>query len=251
MARRASRQVTARRATATAAPVLTLSAVEPAAIRRAYPPPGTGEPAWPAQLAVLAAIGLQLALPDRLTVGPRWILPVCEGALLLVTFFATPNQLEHHHPRRRLLALAMTALVSAANVYSLYALAEHLIQHGKPDEGRALLGGGALIWLTNVIIFAIWYWEMDRGGPGVRAAGADRAPDLLFPQMMDDTIEPRGWRPRFLDYGYVAFTNATAFSPTDTMPLSATAKSVMTLQALISLVTIGLVISRAVNILAS
>jgi uncharacterized membrane protein len=218
-------------------------------MQRPYPPPASGEPAWPAELTLLVAIGLQLALPDPLTVGPRWVIPACEAALLVVLFAATPRQLEHHHPRRRLLALGMTALVSAANVYSLYALAHKLLQ-GHIGEGRALLGAGVLIWLTNFLVFALWYWELDRGGPGYRAAGHDRAPDLLFPQMNDDAIEPRGWRPRFIDYLYVSLTNAAAFSPTDTMPLSPAAKSVMGLQSLVSLVTIGLIISRAVNILA-
>jgi uncharacterized membrane protein len=91
---------------------------------------------------------------------------------------------------------------------------------------------------------------MDRGGPGRRAAGRDRAPDFLFPQMTDDRIEPVDWRPRFVDYLYVSLTNATAFSPTDTMPLSSAAKGTMGVQSLVSLVTIGLIVSRAVNILA-
>ena len=106
-----------------------------------------------------------------------------------------------------------------------------------------------LIWLTNFLIFALWYWELDRGGPGKRAAGHDAAPDFLFPQMSDDRIEPRDWRPQFIDYLYVSLTNATAFSPTDTMPLSRMAKTIMGVQAIVSLVTLGLIISRAVNIL--
>ena len=93
-----------------------------------------------------------------------------------------------------------------------------------PRTAVQLISSGALIWLTNVIIFGLWYWETDRGGPGVRAAGGRGAPDFLFPQMSDDRIEPRGWRPMFVDYLYVSLTNATAFSPTDTMPLSPRAK---------------------------
>ena len=106
-----------------------------------------------------------------------------------------------------------------------------------------------LIWLTNFLIFALWYWEMDRGGPGKRAAGHDGPPDFLFPQMSDDRIEPRDWRPQFIDYLYVSLTNATAFSPTDTMPLTPMAKIIMGVQSIVSLVTIGLIVSRAVNIL--
>jgi uncharacterized membrane protein len=150
---------------------------------------------------------------------------------------------------RRRWALALIAIVSAANIYSLAELT-HFLLHSHVSNGRELIGSGALIWLTNFLIFSLWYWELDRGGPGKRAGGRDLAPDFLFPQMNDDAIEPRNWRPRFIDYLYLSLTNAMAFSPTDTMPLSATAKSVMGIQSLVSLVTIGLIISRAVNILA-
>jgi hypothetical protein len=215
---------------------------------RPYPPPPEPEPFWPAQATVLASIGLQLALPEKLTVGPVWLLPALEGALLVGLFLATPNQLEHEHPRRRRLALGLIAIASAANAVSLGLLTHYLLHH-QVASGHRLIGSGALIWLTNFLLFALWYWELDRGGPGRRAAAHDGAPDFLFPQMSDDRVEPLNWRPRFIDYLYVSLTNATAFSPTDTMPLSAMAKSIMGAQALISLVTIGLIISRAVNIL--
>jgi hypothetical protein len=218
-------------------------------IRRTYPPPGVAEAAWPAELTVLVAILVELLYPTRLTVGPFWLIPSLEAVLLLGLFLATPHQLEYEHPRRRRVALGLIAFVSAANVYSLAELT-HLLLHRDVSNGRELIGSGALIWLTNFLIFSLWYWELDRGGPGKRAAGEDGAPDFLFPQMTDDAIEPRNWRPRFLDYLYVSLTNATAFSPTDTMPLSQIAKCVMGVQALVSLITIGLIISRAVNILA-
>jgi uncharacterized membrane protein len=216
---------------------------------RPYPPPGSPEAFWPAQATILAAIALQLLLPSRLTVGPAWLIPALEGALLLGMFMATPNQLEHEHPRRRRVALGLTAFVSAANVYSLAALT-HFLLHSNVNNGRELITSGVLIWLTNFLIFGLWSWETDRGGPGRRAAGHDRPPDFLFPQMQDDRIEPRNWRPRFIDYLYVSLTNATAFSPTDTMPLTPMAKSIMGVQSLVSLVTIGLIVSRAVNILS-
>ncbi len=215
---------------------------------RPYPPPPEPEPAWPAWLTVLAAIGLQLALPEALTVGPVWLLPALEGVLLLGLFLATPNQLEHEHPRRRRVAIGLTAIVSAANAVSL-GLLTHFLLHHNVASGHRLIGSGVLIWLTNFLIFALWYWELDRGGPGRRAAAHDGPPDFLFPQMSDDRVEPLNWRPGFIDYLYVSLTNATAFSPTDTMPLSPMAKSVMGAQSLVSLVTIGLIISRAVNIL--
>jgi len=215
---------------------------------RPYPPPAKTEPFWPAQLTVLAAIAIQLLLPARLTVRPAWLIPGLEGALLIGLVIVTPNQIEDEHPRRRRIALGLTAFVSVANVYSLAALTHYLLHHNV-SEGRALIGAGVLIWLTNFLIFALWYWEIDRGGPGRRSAGHDGPPDFLFPQMADDRIEPLEWRPKFIDYLYVSLTNAAAFSPTDTMPLTPTAKSFMGIQSLVSLVTIGLIVSRAINIL--
>ncbi len=224
-------------------------AAEPSALPgRPYPPPAKPEPFWPAQATILAAIGLQLLLPARLTIGPSWLIPSLEGALLIGMFMATPNQLEHEHPQRRRVALGLTAFVSAANIFSLGALTHFLLHHNVAN-GRGLVVSGVLIWLTNFLIFGLWYWEMDRGGPGRRAAGHDGPPDFLFPQMNDDRIQPANWRPQFIDYLYVGLTNAAAFSPTDTMPLTPMAKSIMGIQSIVSIVTIGLIVSRAVNIL--
>jgi uncharacterized membrane protein len=206
------------------------------------------EPVWPAQLTVLIAIGLQFTLPERLTVGPSWLLPALEGVLVIGLAMATPRELEHEHALRRRAAVGLVALVSAANIFSLGTLTHYLLHHDV-SNGRELIVAGMLIWLTNFLIFALWYWEIDRGGPGRRAAGHDGPPDFLFPQMSDDRIEPVDWRPQFIDYLYVSLTNATAFSPTDTMPLTAMAKSIMGIQSIVSLVTIGLIVSRAVNIL--
>ena len=227
----------------------TASGVPSGSPDRRYPPPAKSEAFWPAQATILCAIALQLLLPERLTIGPTWLVPGLEGALLLGMFLATPRELEHEHPLRRGIALSLTAFVSAANVFSLAELTHFLLHHGSPN-GRELIVAGVLIWLTNFLIFGLWYWETDRGGPGRRAAGHDGPPDFLFPQMTDDVIEPQGWRPMFIDYLYVSLTNATAFSPTDTMPLTPTAKSIMGIQSLVSLVTIGLVVSRAINILS-
>lgn len=190
-----------------------------------------------------------MALPSRLVAGPVWLIPTLEGVLFVGMFLATPRQLEHEHTRRRRAALSLTALVGAANIYSLVELT-NLLLNRDVTHGRQLIVSGVLIWMTNFLIFALWYWEMDRGGAGKRAAGHDGPPDFLFPQMADDRIEPLEWRPKFIDYLYVSLTNAMAFSPTDTMPLSSIAKCTMGIQALVSLVTIGLVVSRAVNILA-
>jgi hypothetical protein len=186
-------------------------------------------------------------LPDRLSVGARWILPTLEASILGVLALNSPRHLEGPHSRRRVLALVTIGMVSLANGISLVLLARLLLYH-KVHDGHSLIVAGSLIWLTNVLLFSLWYWELDRGGPGPRAAGIDEAPDFLYPQMTELGLFP-DWRPGFVDYLYVSLTNAAAFSPTDTMPMSVQAKLLMGLQSLISLVTIGLVVSRAVNIL--
>ncbi len=212
-----------------------------------YPPAARGEAHWPPQLIVAIAIALQLLLPDRLSIGPHWLLPGIEAVMLVSLVVASPQQIQDRHRTRRRIAVTLSALASIANGVSLGLLC-HLLFEAHPVGGHALIVSGALIWLTNVLVFSLWYWEIDRGGPGFRAAGDDGSPDFLFPQMTEPALCP-GWRPQFADYLYVSLTNATAISPTDTMPLSLMAKFIMGLQSVISLVTIGLVISRAVNIL--
>jgi len=226
------------------------TAESPVAISHRYPPPARSEPFWPPQLTVLVAILLQVLLPDRLSIGPRYLLPALEGLMLLALIIGSPQHLAAPHALRRRLTLAIVMLVSLANGISLVLLCHFLLHHQLNGDGRALVIAGVLIWLNNVIIFSLWYWEIDRGGPGRRAAGCDDLPDFLFPQMTDEVarLYP-DWRPQFVDYLYLAVTNATAFSPTDTMPLNAGVKLMMGSQSLISLVTIGLVVSRAVGIL--
>ena len=141
------------------------------------------------------------------------------------------------------------ALVSAANSLSLVLLCHYLLQGGRAD-GRSLIGAGMALWVTNVLLFAVWFWELDRGGPVARATAPASFPDFLFVQMTERTYAPAGWRPTLVDYLYTSFTNATAFSPTDTMPLTPMAKGLMGVQSLTALVTIGLVVARAVNILS-
>ena len=140
---------------------------------------------------MLAAIGIQLLLPERLTAGPSWLVASLEGVLLVGLFVVTPNVIEDEHPRRRRIALSLTAFVSAANIFSLGALTHYLLHHHVSD-GRGLIVAGVLIWLTNLLIFALWYWEMDRGGPGKRATGKDGAAGLPVPA--DDRRSDRAAR---------------------------------------------------------
>ena len=209
------------------------------------------DPMWAPQLLVAGAIALDLSLPEKLTLGPNWLLPSFEGALLIGLMIASPHPAVRHSPLRRQIAMALIGLVSAVNIISLYLLVHYLLHHtGRPTQGRPLILAGVVLWVTNVLLFGLWYWELDRGGPVERVMNADARPDFLFPQMtLPQQYAPRNWIPGLIDYLYVSFTNATAFSPTDTMPLTATAKLLMSAQALTALLTIGLVVARAVNIL--
>ena len=213
--------------------------------------PSHTEPRWPALLATLAAMSLQLILPDDLIryLGNRALIPSLEGGLLLVLLIANPGRISKEESRLRIVGIALIALITVANVVSLIDLIHALLyQSGGHTGGRSLVYASVPIWLTNVIVFGLWYWELDRGGPATRQQPEHRQPDFLFPQMSTPGSAP-GWTPDFLDYLYTSFTNATAFSPTDTMPLTAWAKLLMMLQSLASLVTVAVVVSRAVNIL--
>ncbi|MGN6331168.1 MAG: hypothetical protein ACTHOD_05875 [Motilibacteraceae bacterium] len=209
-----------------------------------------GEQRWPASLAVAVAVALQVAVPGRLTLSASWLLPAVEAALLVAVFVANPTRISAPSRALRLASLCTIAVASLANAWSAAELVRGLVRGTEGSQPAPLLTTGALIWLTNVIVFGLWYWELDRGGPAARAGGlrADR-PDFLFPQMATPGIAPAEWEPGFADYLYVSFTNAMAFSPTDTMPLSRWAKLTMLTQSLVSLATVALVIARAVNIL--
>jgi uncharacterized membrane protein len=207
-----------------------------------------GDPNWPAQLTVAVAIALNLAMSDRVTLGPTWLLPSI-GALLLVVLVAiAPARATRHAVRVRRFALSVISVVSLANLVSLGLLIHSLINGGQTGGHRLILSG-ALLWANNVLLFAVWYWEIDRGGPVARFLQPDALPDLQFPQMENPQLAPPGWRPGFIDYLYLSLTNATAFSPTDTMPLTHTAKLAMAIQCVAALLTVGLVVARAVNIL--
>ncbi len=207
------------------------------------------EPRWPASLAALTALALYAALPESLTEGPTWIVPVFEGLLLVPLTIAAPHRQRDESRPLRALALALIGLTSAANVGSLVLLVQLLLTGHSSHAGAPILLAAVQIWLTNVLVFALWYWELDRGGPGARLRADHCHPDFLFPQMITPACAVAAWSPGFVDYLYVSFTNATAFSPTDTMPLTAWAKILMVAQSLASLLTVVLVAARAVNIL--
>jgi uncharacterized membrane protein len=221
-------------------------------VDRAYLPawlrPTEIENRWPVSIAILVAIGLQVLQRRDLTFSPKWLLPGIEFALLVILTIANPVRVNRESTVLRWLGIALVATASLATMWSAVRLVYRLIHGGLPDAPQLLINGGA-IWLTNVIVFALWYWETDRGGPAARANARKEYPDFLFPQMTIPEMAQRDWEPNFIDYFYVSFTNATAFSPTDTMPLSRWAKMAMLAQSAVSLVTVGLIVARAVNIL--
>lgn len=209
---------------------------------------GVVEPFWEAQLTVLVTIVLYLALPAKLTVGPSWLVPALEGALLIGLVISTPYLHHTQSPFHRRMTIGLIAIVTAANFTAEGLLINNLLKGGG-SGGRTLVMSAAAIWFTNVAVFGLWFWEIDRGGPHMRTAPKACAPDFLFPQMSAGGSIERGWRPAFLDYLYVAFTNASAFSPTDAMPLTVRIKALMLAEAIASFLTVGLVAARAVNIL--
>jgi hypothetical protein len=229
---------------------------------------GTGalgeSPLWPAA-AIVAAAGLYADLPSRFITGSsagafsvvRWVVPGLT-ALVLAALLASPpggrvvQRLGWGDYRlrvtRRWLALALIAVVSAANAASI-GLLVHLLINGAHANAPTLLRAAVHMWVVNVLLFALWYWQLDGGGPAARPTCEPTARDFLFPQQTEAVLLEGGWKPTFLDYLYVSFTNATAFSPTDTMPLSRWAKMLMLVQSAISLALAVMVVARAVNIL--
>jgi len=215
--------------------------------------------------AVLGSAALYATLPSRFVAGPsagafsvaRWFVPAVTVVLLAALVASVPEKRlarafgpigERVRVGRRALALSVIALVTAANAAAITLLV-HLLVNGARAQASQLLRAGIHMWCLNVLVFALWFWELDNGGPLARLHAGGEGRDFLFPQQADPEIAPPNWRPLFLDYLYVSFTNATAFSPTDTMPLSRWAKMLMLVESAASLVLALMVAARAVNIL--
>jgi uncharacterized membrane protein len=205
------------------------------------------EPRWPASLALLVCVGLYIALPDRLVVGPRWLVPVLV-ALPLVPLSARKHRRPNDATWVRMVTLGLIGLVTLANIASVALLVHHLL-NANVTQGRDLIYSAVSVWLTNVIVYGLWFWEIDRGGPHRRAGVETLLPDIQFPQMENPSLAPKDWRPRFFDYLFTSFANGTSFAPADAMPLTAKAKTLFATESIVSLVTIAVVAARAVNIL--
>jgi uncharacterized membrane protein len=192
------------------------------------------EAGWHVIVALLVAIGLELILSNALTFGAKYAVAGLEVLLiLLLTVFPL------HAAIKRVSAILLLGLISFANLVSLGMVISALFG-GLHVDGHELLISSMAIYLTNIIVFGLWYWELDNTRQAI--------PDFLFPQQANPKGE-KNWKPTFFEYLYVSLTNATAFSPTDAMPLTHRAKLLMAIQAVVSLVTVALVVARAVNIL--
>lgn len=207
------------------------------------------EQRWPAIIAIASVIALQYAIPDRYTIVPRWPLIALEILLLLVLLAVNPLKPSRYSYLSTWAARGLIAAITLDNTASAMVLDYRILTGGVGDDVAVLLGSGGAIYITNIIAFGVWYWLLDRGGPLARLGGEQHYPDFLFPQMSDPDHAQPDWRPTFIDYLYVAFTNAVAFSPTDTMPMARWAKLMMAVQSLVALTTIALVFTRAVSLL--
>jgi uncharacterized membrane protein len=210
--------------------------------------PNEGELRWPVSFVVIVVIVLQFLLPKSLSLKSQPAICAIEGVLALTLFLISPGRISRHRTSTWWVGITLTAVMTASNIASAIHLLQRLID-GTIKSPASLLAFGGSIWLTNMVVFSLWYWEFDRGGPGARAEALDPYPDFLFPQMSDPQYSPLDWKPTYFDYLFTSYTNASAFSPTDVMPLTRWAKMLMMVQSATSLVTVGLVIARAVNIL--
>jgi hypothetical protein len=219
------------------------------------------EPRWHASLAVIAAVLLYITLPPRLTIGPVWAAPLLVLIVLVPLSILVPRR--HRETRRtRFWSILLIAIVNFFNLASVLLLVAGLFSPEKAllHSAAALMRTGAQVWMTNIICFALWFWELDGDGPDARAhataATEFRNADFLFPQMQmtiasggaSHCIDPL-WKPQFFDYLYLSFSTATAFSPADVLPLSRWAKALMGVEALISLITIAIVVARTVSVI--
>jgi uncharacterized membrane protein len=199
--------------------------------------------------AVVAATALYVGMPHRGRVPGWWIGPVLQLGLLGILIAQDRGRIDRRSASLHRMMVALLVVMTAGTVLSVVVLAYDILVALKGVTATVLLGRGAAIWVENVIVFSLWYWQFDRGGPAERAADAPVPPSFAFPENATPELAPAGWRPTYPDYLYLSFTNATAFSPTDTLPVRRWAKLTMMVQASLSLVIAILVIARAINVL--
>jgi hypothetical protein len=199
--------------------------------------------------AVVTAAILQVVVPHRGRVPIWWLYPFVELALLLLIIAADPGRIDRRSATSRRLTISLIAVMTVANSFGAIVLMYDIVAGVLGMTATDLLGRGALVWVTNVIVFSLWFWELDRGGPAERAAGTPVRPSFAFPEDTMPELAPEGWMPTYPDYLYLSFTNSTAFSPTDTLPVRLWAKMTMMVESAVALVTAILVVARAINVL--
>ena len=210
-----------------------------------------GERWWPVALAIVITIALHVVLPTKYRVNPSWVVPVVLLGLLAAVIIGDPGRIDRQKPWLRITIGAIIALLALANLAAAGRLVGDILTNNKlyANNATALLATGGVVWVTNVIAFALWYWDLDRGGAAARAHHPNKDPAFVFPEMQNTDFAPDGWVPRFADYLSLAFWTATAFSPTDVSAIRRWAKLLMITEAAVSLLIGLLVIARAINIL--
>ena len=193
---------------------------------------------------------LTVLLPDELSKGRTWLLVLIEGALLVALIVSDQARLTRRASHIRILSIALVAVLVSYTLVVTWELIDDLIHGGKEtNSASALLSAGSVVWVSNILAFSLLYWELDGGGSAARThTWPRRRLDLAFPEDLNPHVAPATWLPRFIDYLYLGFTNATAFSPTDVKPIAPWAKVAMAVQAVVSIAILGLVIARAVNV---
>jgi hypothetical protein len=199
-------------------------------------------------VAVVSAVALQLATPHQGQLWGWWFFPILELALLVVVIVRDPGRIDATSPAARRVTIALIAVMTAGVLFAASRLIYEIVTGADLSAGD-LLGRGAAVWLANIIAFSLWYWEFDRGGPVARAMNAAEPASFAFPENATPELAPADWLPTYPDYLYLAFTNATAFSPTDTLPVRLWAKMLMMLESTASLAIAICVIARAINAL--
>lgn len=218
------------------------------------PEPGAaprGERWGPVVLAIVVAAGLHVALPARYRIQPAWVLPVVLTFLVGVLIVGDPGRIDRQRRWLRVVMGVVIAALTLANLVAAVRLLHDLLSHDKTfvNNPEGLLATGAVVWLTNVIAFSLWYWDLDRGGAAARAMRTGRTPAFIFPEMVHPQYVSTSWTPRFVDYLSLGFWTATAFSPTDVSAITGWAKLLMMLEAMASLGLATVVIARAINVL--
>jgi hypothetical protein len=209
----------------------------------------TPERRWPMAAAVLVTVALQVITPGEGRLSWWWAFPVLELLALAGVIIRDPGRIDRRTRAARRATIVLILIMTVGTIGGLVVLTVDVVDKAYAIEATALLGRGAALWVTNVLVFSLWFWELDRGGAAERAAGSPIPPSFGFPEDAMAELVAEGWMPRYPDYLYLSFTNATAFSPTDTLPLRLWAKMAMMTEAVISLVTAILVISRAIGVL--